>query len=220
MSDLDKILAELQAEYASKDKPQPPNKSTSTAAKQSAAEKLDPATEALIASLRQDISSPSAPPPHRAPPVNVLPSAREESLIASLRAEAEAEARRHAAAAAETERLHQRRAAAAQAAAQAEYQRQAAAAEAQARAAEAQARAAEAERLRTIEQARAREQQEAQARQAERLKKAEAWLKQLKPKSDDGKFFEAFARDYPSRLEAAVAYLDAMEDLDHLGKVE
>lgn len=40
--------------------------------------------------------------------------------------------------------------------------------------------------------------------------KAEAWLKALDPYSDEGLWFEQFAYNYASRLEAAIDYLEAL----------
>ena len=58
----------------------------------------------------------------------------------------------------------------------------------------------------------ARRQQELEEqRKAERLKNAETWLNDLDPNSDEGFWFESFAINYPSKLEAALDYLDAME---------
>jgi hypothetical protein len=43
-------------------------------------------------------------------------------------------------------------------------------------------------------------------------RKAEAWLKKLDPNSEEGFWFEQFAFSYPSKLEAAIDYLKALEN--------
>jgi multidrug efflux pump subunit AcrA (membrane-fusion protein) len=59
------------------------------------------------------------------------------------------------------------------------------------------------------------EQLKAQRRQESR-QAAEQWLKKLKPKSEEGRWFEEFACNYESRLEAAIDYLEALEDVDDM----
>lgn len=56
-----------------------------------------------------------------------------------------------------------------------------------------------------------RQQEREEQRKTERLKKAETWLKDLDPNSDEGFWFESFAINYSSKLEAALEYLDAMD---------
>ena len=63
---------------------------------------------------------------------------------------------------------------------------------------------AEQERLRQLEE----------QRKAERLKKAQDWLKELDPNSDEGFWFESFAVNYPSKIDAALEYLSAMEQAE------
>ncbi len=55
-------------------------------------------------------------------------------------------------------------------------------------------------------------QQELEKQRQEKLltRKAEAWLKNLDPYSDEGFWFEQFALSYPSKLEAAIDYLKAL----------
>lgn len=43
--------------------------------------------------------------------------------------------------------------------------------------------------------------------QAARIRQAEQWLQQLDQKTDEAAWFEAFAANYPSRIEAAIDYL-------------
>ncbi len=64
------------------------------------------------------------------------------------------------------------------------------------------------------EQDRVRSQNEQQRLQAEKLKQIEAlklraktWLEQLDPLSTEGLWFERFAEGYPTKLEAAINYL-------------
>ena len=47
-------------------------------------------------------------------------------------------------------------------------------------------------------------------KQARLTKQATEWLKNLDSLSDEGFWFEQFAEKYPTRLEAAIAYLDAI----------
>jgi hypothetical protein len=42
------------------------------------------------------------------------------------------------------------------------------------------------------------------------------WLKQLQPKSDEGRWFAEFACNYESSLEAAIDYLEALEEVNAL----
>lgn len=51
-------------------------------------------------------------------------------------------------------------------------------------------------------------------RRAELEKTASDWLKQLNPKSAEGRWFEEFACSYASRLEAAIDYLEALEEVN------
>lgn len=56
--------------------------------------------------------------------------------------------------------------------------------------------------------------QEAQRRQKEALtKQAKAWLKQLKPNSEEGRWFQEFSEGYSSPLEAAIDYLQALQEV-------
>ncbi len=59
-------------------------------------------------------------------------------------------------------------------------------------------------------------QQELKNRQRQELHHAaEQWLKTLKPKSDEARWFEEFACNYESRLEAAIEYLVALQEVNH-----
>jgi hypothetical protein len=44
---------------------------------------------------------------------------------------------------------------------------------------------------------------------------AQTWLNQLKPKSDEGRWFAEFACNYDDQLEAAIDYLEALEAVNH-----
>ncbi|NJM48971.1 MAG: hypothetical protein HC860_24735 [Alkalinema sp. RU_4_3] len=55
-----------------------------------------------------------------------------------------------------------------------------------------------------------------QQRRAALQQRAKAWLAQLDPNTAEGRWFEEFACNYSSKLEAAIAYLEALEDLNHL----
>jgi hypothetical protein len=52
-----------------------------------------------------------------------------------------------------------------------------------------------------------------QQRRAELAGKARSWLKQLNPKSEEGRWFDEFACGYESRLEAAIDYLEALQSV-------
>jgi uncharacterized membrane-anchored protein YhcB (DUF1043 family) len=55
-------------------------------------------------------------------------------------------------------------------------------------------------------------QEQLNAKRKEGLKKeAKSWLKNLDPLSSEGLWFERFAEGYPSKLDAAVEYLQSME---------
>jgi hypothetical protein len=51
-------------------------------------------------------------------------------------------------------------------------------------------------------------------RRQELQREAETWLRQLKPKSDEARWFEEFACNYETPLEAAIEYLDALKTVD------
>ena len=72
---------------------------------------------------------------------------------------------------------------------------------------------AEAQRQATLKQQR---QQELRSKAKEELRsKAQHWLDTLDPKSTEGRWFEEFGCNYDSRLEAAIAYLEALQEVDH-----
>jgi len=52
---------------------------------------------------------------------------------------------------------------------------------------------------------------EKQRRKKQLTRQAEIWLKNLDPYSDEGFWFEQFASSYPSKLEAAIEYLQALQ---------
>jgi TolA-binding protein len=53
-----------------------------------------------------------------------------------------------------------------------------------------------------------------QQRRAELAQQAEAWLKQLSPRTEEGLWFEEFACSYESRREAAIDYLEALQEVN------
>ncbi|GAP99047.1 salt stress protein, Slr1339 family [Leptolyngbya sp. NIES-2104] len=57
------------------------------------------------------------------------------------------------------------------------------------------------------------EQLKQQRRQA-LVVRAEEWLKMLDPNSSEGRWFEEFACNYRSRMEAAIDYLEALREVD------
>ncbi|MGI0493527.1 salt stress protein, Slr1339 family [Alkalinema pantanalense CENA528] len=59
-----------------------------------------------------------------------------------------------------------------------------------------------------------RQQQLREQRRAEIAKTAQKWLKQLKPNSEEGRWFDEFACNYESRLEAAIDYLEALQEVN------
>ncbi len=56
-----------------------------------------------------------------------------------------------------------------------------------------------------------RQELEKQKREKQLIRTAERWLKNLDPYSDEGFWFEQFALSYPSKLEAAIDYLRALQ---------
>jgi hypothetical protein len=55
-----------------------------------------------------------------------------------------------------------------------------------------------------------------QQRRAALHKRAESWLTNLAQNSAEGRWFDEFACNYNNRIEAAIVYLEALEDLNHL----
>ncbi|WP_017293732.1 salt stress protein, Slr1339 family [Geminocystis herdmanii] len=56
-----------------------------------------------------------------------------------------------------------------------------------------------------------RQELEKQRQEKQLIRKAEQWLKNLDPYSDEGFWFEQFALSYPSKLDAAIDYLRALQ---------
>ncbi|MEO1186065.1 MAG: hypothetical protein AAFX46_15925, partial [Cyanobacteria bacterium J06636_27] len=53
-------------------------------------------------------------------------------------------------------------------------------------------------------------QEKIKAKKLEALKgQAQEWLEKLEPLSPEGMWFESFAKSYPSKLEAAIEYLNS-----------
>lgn len=59
-----------------------------------------------------------------------------------------------------------------------------------------------------------RQQQLREQRRAELAKGAQQWLKTLKPNSEEGRWFDEFACNYESRVEAAIDYLEALQEVN------
>lgn len=73
---------------------------------------------------------------------------------------------------------------------------------------------AELERQQQAQQKQHRLEQLKQQRRAELTETAAHWLKTLSPKSTEGRWFEEFACNYESRLEAAIDYLEALQEVN------
>lgn len=58
-------------------------------------------------------------------------------------------------------------------------------------------------------------QQQEKIEKAAITKEAEVWLKALNFRSEEGLWFEEFAYSYPSKLEAAIDYLQALRETNH-----
>lgn len=57
-----------------------------------------------------------------------------------------------------------------------------------------------------------RAQQRRQRRREALTQEATEWLKKLNPRSEEGLWFEEFSYSYPSKLEAAIDYLEALRE--------
>lgn len=71
-------------------------------------------------------------------------------------------------------------------------------------------RAEELKRQQQLQEEKRRQQQLIEQQRQKLTLAAQAWLKELDPLSDEGLWFEALADKYPSRLEAAIDYLQAL----------
>lgn len=165
----------------------------------------------LLQQVKQEVETKplkQGPPP--VPTTRATPShaSGEDSLLESLRQEVEAEDHHK-------EQEWQRQEADAR---RAQERQQAAQRQEEARRLADQQRAElqrqEAERQRQAEETRRRQEVEAK-KKALYTKEAQEFLAKLTPKSPDAKWFEKFATNYPSRLEAAIEYLKSLEEADH-----
>ena len=77
---------------------------------------------------------------------------------------------------------------------------------------EEQDRAEELKRQQQLKEEQLRQEQIKQQQRQAVKKEAEVWLKKLDPKSAEGLWFEEFAYSYPSKLEAAIDYLQALRE--------
>lgn len=71
------------------------------------------------------------------------------------------------------------------------------------------------EELKRQQQLKAEQLRQEQIKQQQRqalTKEAQEWLKKLNIRSEEGLWFEEFAYDYPSKLEAAIDYLQALRE--------
>lgn len=57
------------------------------------------------------------------------------------------------------------------------------------------------------------EEQKKQRKQKSLIRKAKEWLSNLDPHSEEGIWFEEFAYSYPSKLEAAIDYVEALHEV-------
>jgi multidrug efflux pump subunit AcrA (membrane-fusion protein) len=57
-----------------------------------------------------------------------------------------------------------------------------------------------------------REQQKQDRKRQALKQEAEVWLKKLHPNTEEGRWFEEFSYNYPSKLEAAIDYLAALKE--------
>jgi hypothetical protein len=72
-------------------------------------------------------------------------------------------------------------------------------------------RAEEIKKQQQIREEQLRQEQLKQQQRAALKVKAQAWLKKINPSSEEGLWFEEFACAYPNKLEAALDYLQALE---------
>ena len=78
---------------------------------------------------------------------------------------------------------------------------------------EEQEKAAELKRQQQLQEEQRRQEQIKQQQKQALKQEAEQWLKKLKPRSEEGLWFEEFAYSYPSKLEAAIDYLQALKEV-------
>ncbi len=151
MDSIDKLLAQIKAEYQESDKPEQPKKQQPIPKKEAALDSLLSEVEAAEPINKQS-SQFNQPPAKNAASIN--------SLLSDVKADYEA-----------------------------------------------QDRAEEQLRLEEFKAEKQRQQQLKQQNLEKLQQNAIAWLKQLDPLSSEGLWFEKFAENYSSKLEAAIAYL-------------
>jgi hypothetical protein len=76
----------------------------------------------------------------------------------------------------------------------------------------AQQQAEEQQRQQRLKEEQLRQEQKKREQKRMLAKQAEEWLKKLDPRSSEGLWFEEFAYAYPSKLEAAIDYLQALQE--------
>ena len=72
--------------------------------------------------------------------------------------------------------------------------------------------AAEKRRQQELIEAQKREELRQRRRKEALREKAQQWLKNLNPRSEEGKWFEEFSYSYENKLQAAIDYLEAMRE--------
>lgn len=77
---------------------------------------------------------------------------------------------------------------------------------------EEEARSAQLQREQQLREEQLKEEQRRQQQREALRSKAEEWLKDVTPDSAEGLWFEEFAYKYPSKLEAAIDYLQALQE--------
>lgn len=77
---------------------------------------------------------------------------------------------------------------------------------------ETQEKAIELQRQQQLEEERIRVLSEQQKKRDALKAKAQVWLSELEPLSPEGLWFEGFAQGYPSKLDAAVEYLEGLDN--------
>lgn len=78
---------------------------------------------------------------------------------------------------------------------------------------EEQEKAAELKRQQQLQEEQRRQEKIKEQQKQALIQEAEEWLKKLKSRSEEGLWFEEFAYSYPSKLEAAIDYLQALKEV-------
>jgi hypothetical protein len=78
---------------------------------------------------------------------------------------------------------------------------------------EAQEQEAELKKQQQLQEEQRRQEQIKQQQRQALTQEAQAWLKKLNPRSEEGLWFEEFSYEYSSKLEAAIDYLQALKEV-------